>query len=281
MQHLHHRLSKALQLSKILAVALLAVSARAAEPSLPPQLEGIGIEERLGRQIDLDLEFTNERGYRVPLRSFFQKGKPVLLDLVYYSCPMLCNLVLNGQTQVLREVPWTPGNEYEIVTISINPAESFDLAVHKKESYLESYGKPAPGWHFLTDYKGNVKKLASQVGFNYRWDEKSQQFAHAAAITFLTPEGKVSRYLYGIRFKQRDVRLALTEASESKLGVTIDKILLFCFHYDPAARSYVIFARNIMRAGGVLTIFILGAILIRLWRGERNLHVPDNLVSVK
>jgi protein SCO1/2 len=275
MQHLHH------QLSKVLAVALLAMRAYAADPRLPPQLEGIGIEERLGRQIDLDLQFTNERGYQVPLRSFFQKGKPVLLDLVYYSCPMLCNLVLNGQTQVLREVPWTPGDQFEVVTISINPAEAFDLAVRKKQSYLESYGKPAPGWHFLTDYKGNVKKLASQVGFNYRWDEKSQQFAHAAAITFLTPEGKVSRYLYGIRFKQRDVRLALTEASESKLGITIDKVLLFCFHYDPAARSYVIFARNIMRAGGVLTIFILGGILLRLWRGERSLHVRNNLVTVK
>jgi protein SCO1/2 len=275
MQHLRH------QLSKVLGLGLLSVFALSAEPSLPPQLEGIGIEERLGRQIDLDLTFTNERGYQVPLRSFFHKDKPVLLNLVYYACPMLCNLVLNGQTQVLREVPWTPGEEFEIVTISIDPSEMFDLAVRKKQMYLESYGKPAPGWHFLTDYKGNVKKLAGQVGFQYRWDEKSHQFAHAAAIMFLTPEGKVSRYLYGIRFKQRDVRLALTEASQSKLGVTIDKILLFCFHYDPAARSYVLFARNLMRGGGILTILILGAILLRLWRGERNNHVPDNLVTVK
>jgi len=157
----------------------------------------------------------------------------------------------------------------------------FNLAARKKQVYLESYGKPATGWHFLTDYKGNVKKLAQQVGFNYRWDEKSQQFAHAAAIMFLTPEGKVSRYLYGIRFKARDVRLALTEASQSKLGITVDKILLYCFHYDPAARSYVLFARNLMRGGGILTIFILGGILLRLWRGERNLHVPDNLVTAK
>lgn len=274
MQHLR-------QLSKVLGIGLLAVFALSAEPSLPPQLEGIGIEERLGRQIDLDLQFTDERGYQVPLRSFFHKDKPVLLNLVYYACPMLCNLVLNGQTQVLREIPWTPGDEFEIVTISIDPSESFDLAVRKKQMYLESYGKRAPGWHFLTDYKGNVKKLAGQVGFQYRWDEKSQQFAHAAAITFLTPEGKVSRYLYGIRFKARDVRLALTEASESKLGITVDKVLLFCFHYDSAARSYVLFARNVMRGGGILTIFILGAILLNLWRGERNRRVPDNLVTVK
>ena len=274
MQHLH-------QLSKVLGIGLFAVIALSAEPSLPPQLQGIGIEEKLGRQIDLDLEFTNERGYPVALRSFFQKDKPVLLNLVYYACPMLCNLVLNGQTQVLREVPWTPGNEFEIVTISIDPSETFDLANRKKQMYLESYGKPAPGWHFLTDYRGNAKKLANQVGFQYRWDERSQQFAHAAAITFLTPEGKVSRYLYGIRFKARDVRLALTEASESKLGITIDKVLLFCFHYDPAARSYVLFARNVMRGGGLLTIFILGAILFGLWRGERNRHDLDNMVTAK
>ncbi len=275
MQHLRH------QLSKVFGIGLLAVFALSAEPNLPPQLEGIGIEERLGRQIDLDLTFTNERGYQVPLRSFFHKDKPVLLNLIYYSCPMLCNLVLNGQTQVLRDIPWTPGEEFEIVTISIDPSENFDLAVRKKQMYLESYGKKAPGWHFLTDYKGNVKKLAAQVGFNYRWDERTQQFAHAAAITFLTPEGKVSRYLYGIRFKVRDVRLALTEASESKLGITIDKVLLFCFHYDPAARAYVLFARNVMRAGGVLTIFILGGILLRLWRADTNGRVPDNLVTVK
>jgi len=275
MQHLRH------QLSKVLALGLWASLSFSAELSLPPQLEGIGIEEKLGRQIDLDLTFTNEKGYQVPLRSFFKKDKPVILNLVYYACPMLCNLVLNGQTQVLREIPWTPGEEYEIVTISIDPTEMFDLAVRKKQMYLESYGKPAPGWHFLTDYQGNVKRLASQVGFNYRWDDSSKQFAHAAAITFLTPEGKVSRYLYGIRFKQRDVRLALTEASESKLGITIDKILLFCFHYDPAARSYVIFARNLMKVGGALTVFILAAILFGLFRGERHAHGPDNLVTVK
>jgi protein SCO1/2 len=275
MQHLRH------QLSKVLGLGLLAIGALSAEPSLPPQLDGVGIQEKLGNPVDLDLMFTNERGYQVPLRSFFHKDKPVILNLVYYACPMLCNLVLNGQTQVLREVPWTPGEEFEIVTVSIDPSEMFDLAVRKKQMYLESYGKPATGWHFLTDYKGNVKKLAQQVGFNYRWDEKTQQFAHAAAIMFLTPEGKVSRYLYGIRFKTRDVRLALTEASESKLGVTVDKLLLFCFHYDPAARSYVLFARNLMRGGGVLTVFILGAILFRLWRSERNMHLPDNLVTVK
>jgi protein SCO1/2 len=262
-------------------LGLLSVLALSAEPSLPPQLEGVGIEEKLGQQVNLDLTFTNENGYQVPLRSFFHKDKPVLLNLVYYSCPMLCNLVLNGQTAVLRDIPWTPGEEFEIVTISIDPTEMFNLAVHKKQMYLDNYGKPAPGWHFLTDYNGNVKKLAEQVGFHYRYDGKQEQYAHAAAIMFLTPEGKMSRYLYGIRFRTRDVRLALTEASESKLGVTIDKVLLYCFHYDPAARSYVLFATNLMRGGGILTVLLLGAILFRLFRGERTVHVPDHLVTAK
>lgn len=275
MQHLHH------QLSKVFGLGLLSVLALSAESSLPPQLEGVGIEEKLGQQVNLDLTFTNENGYQVPLRSFFHKDKPVLLNLVYYSCPMLCNLVLNGQTAVLRDIPWTPGEEFEIVTISIDPTEMFNLAVHKKQVYLNNYGKPAPGWHFLTDYNGNVKKLAEQVGFQYRYDGKQEQYAHAAAIMFLTPEGKMSRYLYGIRFRTRDVRLALTEASESKLGVTIDKVLLYCFHYDPAARSYVLFATNLMRGGGILTVLILGAILLRLFRGERTVHVPDHLVTAK
>lgn len=275
MQHLHH------QLSKVLGLGLLAVLALSAEPSLPPQLEGVDIQEKLGQRVDLDLTFTNEKGYQVPLRSFFHKDKPVLLNLVYYACPMLCNLVLNGQVSVLREIPWTPGEEFDIVTISIDPTEMFNLAVHKKQMYLESYGKPAAGWHFLTDYNGNVKKLAEQVGFHYRYDEKQQQYAHAASILFLTPEGKVSRYLYGIHFRTRDVRLALTEASEGKMGITVEKFLLLCFHYDPASRSYVPFARNFMRGGGVLIVLILGTILFRLWRGERSIHAPDHLVTAK
>jgi protein SCO1/2 len=152
--------------------------------------------------------------------------------------------------------------------------------VRKKSYYMEAYGREAhQGWHFLTDYQGNVKKLAEQVGFSYRWDDKTQQFAHAAALMVLTPDGQVSRYLYGIRFKQRDVRLALTEASEGKLGSIGDRILMFCFHYDPASRSYVPFARNIMRAGGVLTILTLGTTLLVLFRRERARPVSQEAVT--
>jgi protein SCO1/2 len=246
----------------------LALAASAQEP-VPPQLEGVGIEEKLGGAVDLDLTFTAENGHPVKLRELFHKDRPVILDLVYYSCPMLCNLVLNGQTAALREVPGVPGEDFEVVTISIDPTEMFDLAQRKRAMYLESYGRPAGGWHFLTDRDGNVKRLAQQVGFRYKYDETTQQYAHAAAIMVLTPGGKVSRYLYGIKFNPRDVRLALAEASQSKFALTLDRVLLYCFHYDPKSRSYVPFAANLMRAGGAASVLVLAAVLGRFWRKER------------
>ncbi len=253
---------------RTLLCLLAAAVALAADQPLPPELRGVGVEERLGQSIDLGLTFTGEDGYPVPLRSFFHQDRPVLLNLVYYSCPMLCTLLLNGQTAALREIPWTPGNEFEVVTISIDPTETFNLAQRKRASYLETYGRPASGWHFLTDDHGNVKKLADQLGFRYRYDERQAQYAHPAVIMILTPEGKVSRYLYGIQFSPRDLRLALVEASESKFSLSTDRILLYCFHYDPQAHGYVLFATNLMRTGGVLTVLILGFVLVRLWRRE-------------
>jgi protein SCO1/2 len=260
-----------MQTKWLVAAALASAFLLRAEEPLPAELEGVGIEEKLGAQVDLDLTFTAENGHQVPLRQFFGRGKPVLLNLVYFRCPMLCNLILNGQTSTLREIPWTPGREFEIVTISIDPSETFQLAAAKKQSYLASYDRPAPGWHFLADHQANVKRLADQVGFRYRWDPKTEQFAHAATIMFLTPEGKVSRYLYGVHFRARDVRLAITEASQSRFGLSVERLLLYCFHYDPQARSYVLFAGNVMRAGGVLIVLILGFVLWRLWRFERRL----------
>jgi protein SCO1 len=265
-----------------LVFLLLCFPALAAEETLPRELEGVGIQEKLGDRIDLDLHFTAENGYQVPLRSYFNSNKPVVLNLVYYSCPMLCNLVLNGQLNVLKETAWVPGNEFEIVTVSIDPMENWGLALNKKRYYMEAYGKDAyAGWHFLTDYQGNVKKLAEQVGFSYKWDNHTKQFAHAAALVVLTPDGRVSRYLYGIKHRARDFRLAVTEASEGKLGSLTDRILLFCFHYDANARSYVPFARNIMRAGGVLTILMLGGMLLYLFSKDRTRPVPDELVTAK
>ncbi len=253
-----------------LLLAMLAhAQGTALNHGVPQQLEGVGIQEKLGNRIDLDLTFTGGDGYPVKLREYFREGRPVILNLVYYSCPMLCNLVLNGQTTALRELSGTPGKDFEVVTISIDPTETFNLAQKKRAAYLESYVREAPGWHFLTDHEGNVKKLADQVGFGYRWDDRTKQFAHAAAIMILTPEGKVSRYLYGIRFNSRDIRLALAEAAQEKFSLSLDRILLYCFHYDPQAGSYVLFATNFMRAGGAATVLLLGVVLFRMWRHER------------
>ena len=260
---------------------LLAATACMAEQSLPPMLEGVGVDEKIGRNVDLSLTFIDETGYPVPLSKYFNQGRPVILNLVYYKCPMLCNLILNGQTATLREIPWTPGEEYEIVTISIDPTEGFDLAREKKALYLGNYGKPAPGWHFLTDHENHSKQLAESIGFHYRYDEKTEQYAHASAIMLLNPDGKISRYLYGIRFKSRDVRLALTEAAEGKGKFTIDKLLLFCYHYDPQSRSYALFATNVMRGGGVLTVTILGLVLWSFWRRERRRGSQESLVPAR
>ena len=179
------------------------------------------------------------------------------------------------------------GRDFEVVTVSFDPRDTAKNAADNKKSYLSRYRRAgvAEGWHFLTDYQGNAKRLAEQVGFNYRWDPKQETWAHAAAIMVLTPDGRVSRYLYGLQYRARDMRLALSEASEGKLGSFSDKVLLYCFHYDPLARSYVPFARNIMRAGGAMTVLVLGSILSLLWRRERrrNHHapLPNGVASAK
>jgi protein SCO1/2 len=264
---------KPLQPISIAALALLALApvalAQAIGEKTPPELAGVGVVEHLGAQLDLNLQFTAEDGYQHPLREYFASGRPVILNLLYYNCPMLCNLVLNGQVAALRKIDWTPGKEYEIVTISIDPTENYALAKSKKAGYLASYERPAPGWHFLTDYNGSVARLASQIGFGYKRDEATGQYAHAAVIYVITPEGKVSRYLYGINFKPFDIRLSLVEAAREKFGLSAEKFLLYCFHYDPVAKSYTLFARNVMRIGGALSLLVLGLALFFLWRRER------------
>ncbi|MEO5923777.1 MAG: SCO family protein [Bryobacteraceae bacterium] len=224
----------------------------------PNQLQGVGIDEKLNQQVDLDLTFIAEDGYPHKLREYFYKDRPVILNLVYYDCPQLCTLILNAQVQVMRELEWTPGNQYEVVTISIDPREAFDKARQKKAMYLSTYDRPAPGWHFLTDDHGNAARLAKQVGFNYRYDERIEQYAHPAAIMVLTPQGKMARYLYGITYKARDLRFAIAEASENRATMAVEKVLLLCYMYDPKASRYVFFAMNFMKAGGILVMALMG-----------------------
>lgn len=236
----------------------------------PRELEDVGVDEKLGTVVDGSLEFVAENGRPVALRDYLNHGRPVILNFVYFTCPMLCSRVLNGLTESIRAVDWTPGKEYDILTISFDPRETHELAAAKKQAYLASFDRPAPGWHFFADYDGNAKKLANQVGYKYHWDKSREQFAHTAALIMLTPDGKVARYLYGIRYKAFDLRLGLTEAAQGRLqGTRMEQLLLYCFQYDPNANSYVMTARNIMRGGGVLTVLILGLTLMRLFRRER------------
>lgn len=272
-----------LRLARIAMIAAVALglAAQTADERTPAELEGVAITEHLGEKIDLGLKFVGEDGYSHELREYFSKGKPVILNLGYYACPMLCNLVLNGQTDALRKLPQTIGKEFEVVTISIDPTENYGLAVNKKAAYLASYERETSGWHFLSDQDGNAAKLARQIGFGYRLDPKTGQYAHAAAIYVLSPEGMISRYLYGVRFKPLDIRLALTEAAGERFGVG-ERLLLYCFHYDPAARSYVPFARNFMRMSGVAALGIFGFLLLRLWwRERRALYAKRQMVTAK
>jgi len=235
-----------------------------------PALQNIDVEEHLGEKIPLDLLFINEEGESVEINEYFDTGKPVLLTLAYYRCPMLCGLVIKGLTAGIASLAYVPGKDFQMVTVSINPEEDHNLAAAKKKSVLEALKKPVENsaWAFLTGPAENSKKLANALGFKYYYVEERQEYAHPAVSFILTSEGVVSRYLYGIEFKETDLRLSLLEASKGEIGSTLDRILLYCYHYDPDAGGYVLFAGNLMRIGGVITVFILGSMLIVLWRKE-------------
>ena len=237
----------------------------------PQELEKIDVDEQLGQQIPFDLSFTDDTGEPVTLGKYFRGEKPVALVMAYYTCPMLCNLVLNGMVAGIRDLPWTPGEQFEVVTVSIEETETHELAAAKKANYLKDLGKPqaAGGWHFLTGDASQSKALADAIGFRYYWDETQKQWAHPAVLILVSPEGKITRYLYGIEFKERDLRLGIMEASEGKIGNTIDRIILYCFHYDPEAGSYVMFARNVMALGGGVTVIVLGSLIGLLWWRDR------------
>ncbi len=237
----------------------------------PPELQKINITEHSGEQIPLDLEFTNDLGDTVKLANYFNQGKPVILILAYYNCPMLCSLVLNGTSEVAKAVSLNPGEDYTILTISIDPSETYQLAAAKKKNYVASLGDKAnaDGWIFFASREDQVKTLADALGFDYYYDKEKEQYAHPAVLHILTDKGIISRYLYGIEFKPNDYKISLLEASQGKIGNSLDKILLYCFHYDPESKGYVVMASNVMRLGGVATVIILGLFLGLLWTNKR------------
>jgi protein SCO1/2 len=257
-------------LSPIL-LALFATSA-CAETTLPRALRDVRFDQKLDAQVPLDLTFSDEAGKRVTLADYCGK-KPVILVLAYYRCPMLCTLVLNGLVQALLELPFDAGREFEVVAVSFDARETPDLAAEKKKTYCERYGRPgaAAGWHFLTGDQESIDALTQAVGFGYSYDSARDQFAHASGLVVLTLTGKVSRYLYGIKFAPRDVRLGLVEASDNKIGSPVDQVLLFCFHYDPAEGKYGAKVMTFVRAGGVLTLVSLIAMVMYFLRREGRL----------
>jgi len=239
--------------------------------ALPMAVQGVGIDQNLNAQIPLELNFKDETGQVVRLGQYF-RGKPVVLALVYYECPGLCDLVLNGLAHAMEQISLNIGSDYEVVTVSFNPQESWQLAGAKKANYIEKYqrGGAKEGWHFLTGEAAAIKTLANTVGFRYNYDPVAKQFAHASGIMVLTPEGKIARYFYGIQYKPRDFRLGLVEASANKIGTPADQALLFCYHYDPTTGKYGMAITQITRALGTATVLALGAFVFIMIRRERH-----------
>ena len=246
---------------------------------VPAELEGVGVTEHLGEKVNLSgVEFVDSAdGKTKKLSEFFSAGKPVLLNLAYYECPMLCTLVLNGLTEGMKGLGWTIGKEFQVVTVSINPKEESKMALAKKDSHLEEYfdgskrdqDAAKAGWHFLTGTEDQIKKLSDQVGFNFKYDSVQKQYAHPAVTFVLTPEGTISRYLYGVTYRPRDLKLALLEASQGKIGNVFDRLLMFCYHYEPSARGYSLQAFRVMQLGAAFTALLLGSYLGIFWTRQR------------
>ena len=247
----------------------------------PDDLKRIDLEQRLGAQLPLDLPLRDETGRPVSLGQYFD-GKPVVLTLVYFQCPMLCPETLNGVVGALKLTSLQPGSDFNLVTVSFNPKDTPALAATEKQRYVERYRRPAAArsWHFLTGDDTAIKLLTEKVGFHYFYDASSGQYAHPTGVMVITPQGKVARYFYGIEYSPRDMRLALVEASSGRIGTPVDKVLLYCYHYDPATGKYSLVVLNVMRLGGIVTVALLGAFLLVMWRQEKK-GVPGHDVEQK
>lgn len=225
----------------------------------PDELVGVGVDEKIDNQVPGDLMFVDETGKTIRLGDYFNRGRPILLQLGYFECPMLCGLVSQGMVESVRSISLMPGRDYDILYVSIDPREHPTLASMKKRAMVTASEKPegAGGWHLLTGREYDIKRLTEAVGFNYRWHDSQKQFAHAAVLILLTPDGRVSRYLYGVRFDPRTLRLSIVEAGQGKVGSIMDQILLTCFQFDRHAGQYTMAAMALMRLGGFFTVLVL------------------------
>jgi protein SCO1/2 len=271
-------MSAILRRSALMAALLLGARPGPAQdtpgPGLDP-LRDVGIDQRLGERLPLELAFRNELGRTVQLGEFFDE-KPVVLAFVYYRCPMLCTLVLNGLLRCLRALPFDTGEEFQVVLVSIDPKEGPDLAQAKKAAYLEQYGREGTegGWHFLTGDQRSIAALTSACGFRYVYQEEIDEYAHGSGILVATPDGVLSHYFYGVEYSARELRLALREASDGRVGSIVDAFLLLCYHYDPRTGRYGIAIMNATRAAGGLTVLLLGGLIVFLVHRERRGAIP-------
>jgi protein SCO1/2 len=236
----------------------------------PPYLQNVGIEQHLNGQVPPQLSFVDDAGLPVKLGDYFGK-KPLILNLVYYDCTMLCGEALAGLTGAMKMVKFNVGDEFDVITVSFNPRETPAIAAAKKQDYLKRYGRAgaASGWHFLTGPAESINALTEAVGFQYQYDARRNQYAHATAIMVLTPQGRISRYFYGVDFPPKDLRLGLVEASQGKIGNAVDQVLLYCYHYDPETGKYGAMVSNILRLGAGVTILLLGGLIFILFRLEK------------
>ena len=241
----------------------------------PPGLKNVGIEQHLNEQIPPALTFRDETGKAVRLGDYFGK-KPMILNLVYYQCPMLCGEVLSGLNSSLRVLKFDVGKEFDVLTVSFDPKETPEMAAAKKMEYVRRYGRPGAdaGWHFLTGPASSIDALTKAAGFQYQYDPKSGQFAHATAILVLTPEGKIAQYYYGVEFAPKDLRLGLIQASQNKIGTVVDQVLLYCYHYDPDTGKYGAIISRVLQLAAGATVLILGTFLIVMFRMESRAHHP-------
>lgn len=250
-------------------------------PLQPKQLDGVRVEEHLGDGVDLETPFVDEEGQAVALQDYVKGDRPLIVMMGYYECPKLCSLVLNGFFAAARSLTWSLGTEFEFVMVSVDSKEDHILAANKKASYIRYYGRVGAekGVHFLSGKEENIRKLADELGFHYKYDDKIKQFVHPAVLSVLSPKGKITRYLYGIDFRANDVKLALIEGSEGRVGTIVERILLFCYQYDPTAGSYSVTIVNMMKVGAILTMFMIAFLIWFLRRQTRAQKLDSHLQS--
>jgi protein SCO1/2 len=279
----HHRLIKGLAVSVAFVVSASALAYNYQRPEAgltstdkPAAIKDVGIDQKLGQNLDLNLKFKDETGKDVTLSSYFDGKTPVIISPVYFSCPGLCNFHLNGLTEAMQKMDWNIGKQFKVLSISFDPKETPDMALHKKENYLKVYGRTGTAaglaqdnWHFLTGTDASIQPFMQQLGFKYHWDKEQNDWAHASAAVVFSPKGEITRYLPGIMFDPKDIKLAVNEASAGKIGTFVDSLVLYCFKYDQHQSKYTLYVMNIMKMGGALTVLLLGLWLLPFWVRSR------------